>query len=371
MTRKILLILGTRPEAIKLAPVYRALREDPRCDVVMAVTGQHRELLTDTLGALGITPDHNLLLMQEAQSQFDLLGAMLPGLGNILALENPGCVVVQGDTASAFSGALAGYLRQIPVAHVEAGLRTGDKFSPFPEEGYRRMVADVADYHFAPTARAVENLKQEGIPASQIFLTGNTAIDSLHWVLHNLPANLPPGLALRPTALLDGRFVLVTCHRRESFGEDINEIMRAVATLAERFPAVYFVFPVHPNPQVLAPARDLLGGWPNVVLSDPLDYPAFAHLLAKCHLVMTDSGGVQEEAVELGKPTVVMRKVTERQEGVEAGTAVLAGVDRQVIVDCVSELLADEAAYRRLAVRAPVYGDGDAARKIVEILATQ
>jgi UDP-N-acetylglucosamine 2-epimerase (non-hydrolysing) len=371
MADRILLVLGTRPEAIKLAPVYRALQADERFEVLLAVTGQHRELLTDTLTALALTPDYNLALMRAGQSQFDLVGAMLPALGAVMASANPAWVVVQGDTATAFVGALAGYLRQTRVAHIEAGLRTGDKYGPFPEEVYRRLVADIADLHFAPTARAAQNLRTEGIPSSQIHVTGNTAIDSLHWVLANLPDALPEDLASRVPDLPTQRLVLVTCHRRESFGQDMAEILRAVAELAARFPAVLFIFPVHPNPEVLQPAHALLGGLANVLLTAPLQYPGFAHLLSRSYLVMTDSGGIQEEAVELGKPTVVMRKVTERQEGIEAGTALLAGVDAATIVACVSELLGDRAAYERLAVRRNVYGDGTAASSIVEILAAQ
>jgi len=371
MADRILLVLGTRPEAIKLAPVYRALQADERFEVLLAVTGQHRELLTDTLTALALTPDYDLALMRAGQSQFDLVGAMLPALGAVMASANPAWVVVQGDTATAFVGALAGYLRQTRVAHIEAGLRTGDKYGPFPEEVYRRLVADIADLHFAPTARAAQNLLTEGIPASQIHVTGNTAIDSLHWVLTHLPDALPEDLVSRVPDLLTQRFVLVTCHRRESFGQDMAEILRAVAELAARFPAVLFIFPVHPNPEVLQPAHALLGGLANVLLTSPLQYPGFAHLLSRSYLVMTDSGGIQEEAVELGKPTVVMRKVTERQEGVEAGTALLAGVDSATIVACVSELLGDRAAYERLAVRRNVYGDGTAASSIVKILAAQ
>jgi len=371
MTKPVLIVMGTRPEAIKLAPVFRALRERPEFSVFVAVTGQHRELLADTLAALQIVPDFDLKLMQAGQSQFDLIGAMLPGLAGVMASVMPAWVIVQGDTATAFVGALAAYLRQTPVAHVEAGLRTGDKYGPFPEEVYRRLIADIADLHFAPTPRAVSNLLAEGVAEGQIHLTGNTAIDSLHWVLKHVAPVWPEALATHAASLMNGRLVLVTCHRRESFGADISEIMQAVASLARRFDTTHFVFPVHPNPQVMGPAHEILGALSNVHLTAPLDYPAFAHLLARCYLVMTDSGGVQEEAVELGRPTVVMRKVTERQEGVDAGTAVLAGVEGAAIVECVARLLDDQAAYARLAVRASVYGEGDAAQKLAQILAAQ
>lgn len=371
MTKPVLIVMGTRPEAIKLAPVYRALQACPAFSVQVAVTGQHRELLHDTLRALQIAPDFDLKLMQAGQSQFDLIGAMLPGLAGVMASVAPAWVIVQGDTATAFVGALAAYLQQIPVAHVEAGLRTGDKYGPFPEEVYRRLIADIADQHFAPTPRAVANLRAEGIAGDRIHLTGNTAIDSLHWVLANVAPVWPAALAAPAAQLMTGRLVLVTCHRRESFGADIGEIMHAVARLAARFTDTHFVFPVHPNPQVMGPAHEILGALMNVHLCAPLDYPAFAHLLARCYLVMTDSGGVQEEAVELGRPTVVMRKVTERQEGVDAGTAVLAGVAGAAIETCVATLLDDAQAYARLAVRASVYGEGDAARKLVAVLAAQ
>lgn len=370
MTQPILIILGTRPEAIKLAPVYRALRQHAAFRVALLSTGQHREMLASALGAFDLTPDYDLDLMRDAQSQADLVGAMLPRVAAVMQQVMPTCVVVQGDTCSTFVGALAGYLQKVTVAHVEAGLRTGDKYAPYPEEGYRRLVADIADLHFAPTADARANLLREGVAAAHIHVTGNTAIDALRLVLARDP--LQTTLAGNPAllALMKRRFVLITCHRRESFGADIEGIMTAIASLARRHRAVDFAFPVHLNPNVGAVVHRLLGGLPNVWLFPPLDYAAFAHLLNACYLVLTDSGGIQEEAAELGKPVLVLRRTTERAEGVRAGTAILAGVEAAAIERIADELLGDDSIYRRYAVVSHVYGDGRAAAAIARILDT-
>ncbi len=368
MKKRILIVLGTRPEAIKLAPVFFALRAHPAYEVKLLSSGQHREMLTSALSAFNLTPDFDLDLMRDAQPQAELVSAMLPRVASVLQELAPSCVIVQGDTCSTFVGALAGYLTKIPVAHVEAGLRTGDKYAPYPEEVYRRLVADLADIHFAPTSTARAHLLGEGIAANRIHITGNTAIDALHLVLARDPQQTLLAKNTRLMKMFERRFVLITCHRRESFGPDMEAIMAAICALAERHPTVNFLFPVHLNPNVGAIVHRVLGAQPNVLLTPPLDYASFAHVLKACHFVMTDSGGIQEEAAELGKPVLVLRRTTEREEGVNAGTAILVGVDTATIEPAADLLLTDDAAYRRSAVATHVYGDGHAARAIVNIL---
>lgn len=368
MHNRILLVVGTRPEAIKLAPVYRALQTKSHFEVRIAVTGQHREMLDDALATFQITPDYDLALMREAQTPSDLIALMLPRLNQIITAFGPSCIVVQGDTTTTFGGALAGYLRRILVVHVEAGLRTGDKYAPYPEEVLRRMVADIADLHFAPTAQARHNLLKEGIADSKIHVTGNTAIDAIRWVLANTPPIFPATLHHLGADFMARRFVLVTCHRRESFGPELESIMTAIANLAAEFQNLAFLFPVHLNPNVQRTAHQLLGELANVHLCKPLPYGAFAHVLNACYFVMTDSGGIQEEAAELGKPVLVMRRTTERGEGIAAGAALLVGMDAPEIESQARRLLCDEAFYQRIAVSSEVYGDGAAALQIAEIL---
>lgn len=371
MKKRVLIVLGTRPEAIKLAPVYCALHAHPAFEVTLLSTGQHREMLTSALSAFDLVPDYELDLMRDAQSQTDLVSAMLPRVVAVLEEVAPLCVIVQGDTCSTFVGALSGYLSKTTVAHVEAGLRTGDKYAPYPEEVYRRLVADLADIHFAPTDNAKANLLREGIAADRIHVTGNTAIDAIRLVLARDP---PRGLLEKdglPVTMLERRFILITCHRRESFGADMEGIMAAIDALAQRHPEVYFLFPVHMNPNVSEMVHRVLGARPNILLSPPLDYASFAHLLNACHFVMTDSGGIQEEAAELGKPVLVLRRVTERAEGVNAGAAMLVGVHAATIEQAAHRLLTHETAYRHHAMVAHVYGDGHAASKIVKLLNTE
>lgn len=369
MNLRILIVLGTRPEVIKLAPVHRALRARGDCTVFLLSTGQHRQMLSGAFAAFDLVPDRDLDLMREAQTQPALIGAMLPAVATVVAEFRPDWVVVQGDTCSTMVGALAGFLAQVRVAHVEAGLRTGDLGAPFPEEGYRRLVGDLAALHFAPTAQAVSNLRAEGIEAARIHLTGNTAIDALRQVLSR-PAPAPVDDAHRRLVAAQERpYVLVTCHRRESFGTDMQAIMQALLLLARAHTDVNFVFPVHLNPAVHDLVHATLGECPNVVLCAPLDYARFAHLLAGCRIVMTDSGGIQEEAADLGRPVLVMRRTTERAEGVAAGTAQLVGVDTAAIVVAASRLLTDETQYQRYAIPAHVYGDGRAAESIAALLA--
>jgi UDP-N-acetylglucosamine 2-epimerase (non-hydrolysing) len=371
MRGRLLLVLGTRPEAIKLAPVYRALQAYAEVEVRLASTGQHREMLADALRTFGIIPDYDLALMREAQSQIALVAAMLPRVTEILTAYAPDCVIVQGDTATTYGAALASYLNRTMLAHVEAGLRTGDKHAPFPEEGYRRMVGAIADVHFAPTERARVNLMAEAIPESRIWLTGNTAIDAVRWVLENMPPSPIPGLPQFDFKDVTQRFVLITCHRRESFGAELRAIMQAIAQLATEFPKLPFIFPVHLNPEVQAAAYAELGTRANVHLCAPLEYGTFAHVLNRCLFVMTDSGGIQEEAAELGKPVLVMRRITERSEGVAAGTALLVGMDTGEITQQARRLILDERYYQQIAVPANVYGDGSAAAQIAEVLVSE
>jgi len=371
LTKSALIVVGTRPEAIKLAPVHQALREHGGFRVQLLSTGQHREMLASALEVFALTPDHELNLMREGQQQADLVGAMLPAIGGVLAQQRPDCVIVQGDTCSTFVGALAGFMHKTLVVHVEAGLRTGDKFSPYPEEMYRRLTADLADLHCAPTDLARENLLREGVPAERVFVTGNTAVDALRLALQRPIEDTSLASNSGLLKLLAAPFVLITCHRRESFGEDMEGIMRALSSLAARHPSLVFLFPVHLNPNVGEVVRRHLAGRDNIHLLPPLDYAAFVHCLGRSLFVMTDSGGIQEECADLGKPVLVLRRVTERGEGVAAGPAILVGVEAQRIEEAAERLITDPAFYSAHAVAAPVYGDGHAAERIAELIARQ
>jgi UDP-N-acetylglucosamine 2-epimerase (non-hydrolysing) len=355
----VLVVLGTRPEVIKLAPVVLRLQADVhRFEVTVCVTGQHRELLDTMLELFGIAPQIDLDLMRPGQSPSQVAAGVLAGLDAVLATTRPAWLLVQGDTTSAMAAALAGFHRGVRVAHVEAGLRTGDLQAPFPEELNRRVVDLLSDLLFAPTTRAAKTLVREGSPAERVHVTGNTVVDALHWI-----AARQGGLAA------DGeRLVLVTAHRRESFGEPLRRVLRAVVRLAISFPELEFVFPVHPNPQVRAAVDELIT-LPNLMLTAPVGYDQLVRWLRACRLVITDSGGIQEEAPTFGKPTLVLREVTERPEGVEAGVAVLVGTDEERIVDTATRLLRDPAAYAAVARTANPYGDGRAAERIAALLA--
>lgn len=368
--RKILTVFGTRPEAIKLFPLVHALAADARFDGRVLVTGQHRGMLDQVLDIARIAPDHDLDLMQPDQSLDALTAALLTGIGKVLDAEKPDIVVVQGDTATAMCGALAAYYRKIPVAHVEAGLRSGNIHHPWPEEVNRRIVGAFARWHFAPTETAAEALRRENVDPAQIHVTGNTVIDALHWVTAKIaeqPA-LAQGLAELEARFAGKRIIGLTSHRRENFGQGMEAIAEAVARLAAR-PDVAVIFPVHLNPNVRAVMSRRLAGLDNVALIEPLDYPHFARLLDISALMLTDSGGVQEEAPALGKPVLVMRETTERPEGVAAGTARLVGTDAGRIVAETARLLDDEGAYAAMARAHNPFGDGRAARRIVELLA--
>ncbi len=376
MPRRILTIFGTRPEAVKLAPVIHALESDPqRFHHVACVTAQHREMLDPFLQWFSLKPRYDLNLMRPNQSLFDLTSAALRGLEEVLKAEDPDIVLVQGDTTSAFVGALAAYYRRIKVGHVEAGLRTGDKYSPYPEEMNRVLADALADLCFVPTEPARANLLREGVPEERVFITGNTVVDALLYTVKALDPDSPPeGLRLAfageipPLPQPGHRLILVTGHRRESFGEGFRQICAALRLIAERNGDIEILYPVHLNPNVAGPVRQMLGDVPRIRLIPPVDYLSFVWLMTKAHLILTDSGGVQEEAPSLHKPVLVMRDTTERPEGVQAGVARLTGIQCDAIVAAAQELLDSPEAYRRMAQQPNPYGDGRAAERTVKIL---
>ena len=370
MSRRILTIFGTRPEAIKLFPLVHALGADSRFDSRVCVSAQHRGMLDQVLAIAGIRPDHDLDLMRPDQSLDALTAALLTGLGAVMDEEKPDWVVVQGDTATAMTGALAAYYRKIPVCHVEAGLRSGNIHHPWPEEVNRKVIGTIAALHCAPTETAAEALRRENVDAATVHVTGNTVIDALHWITARIAAEpqLASGLAGLETRFAGKRIVGVTSHRRESFGEGMQGIASAIRRLAARGD-VAVIFPVHLNPHVREVMNAELAGLDNVALIEPLDYPHFARLLDLAHLMLTDSGGVQEEAPALGKPVLVMRETTERPEGVAAGTAKLVGTDASRIVAEAERLLDDEGAYAAMARAHNPFGDGKSAGRIAELLA--
>jgi len=363
--KRVLAVFGTRPEAIKLAPVIHRLRERAdQAELIVCSTGQHREMLDETMQALALTADHDLKIMQAAQDPTDLLGRLLLGLRPLMDEIEPDVVLVQGDTTTVMAAALAGFIAGAKVGHVEAGLRTRDKRAPFPEEINRRVAGVTADYHFAPTPTARDALLAEQVPADSIFVTGNTVVDALRWARDRV-ADRPPPAGLE---LGDGRLILVTAHRRESFGEPFRQLCHALRDIAERFDDVRLVYPVHLNPNVRRPVQEILGGCERVHLVEPMPYTDFVTLLVRAHLVVTDSGGIQEEAPALGKPVLVLRAKTERPEGVAAGVVRLVGTERERIVAEASRLLSDASAYAAMAREVNVYGDGLAARRIAEVV---
>ncbi len=366
---KILTVFGTRPEAIKLFPVVQALSGRTGLDTVTCVTAQHREMLDQVMDIADIRPDFDLDLMKANQNLDDLTGRLLSGIGQILDETKPQRVVVQGDTATAMCGALAAYYRQIPVSHVEAGLRSYNIYHPWPEEVNRKIIGTIADQHFAPTKTSADALAKENIPADQIYITGNTVIDALLATVkkYNDSDSLDQSLAELYEKFCDRKIIGVTSHRRENLGDGLTNIASALRTIAKRND-VALIFPVHLNPKVRTIMQDALGGLDNVAMIEPLDYPNFVSLLNHCHFMMTDSGGVQEEAPALGKPVLVMRDTTERPEGVEAGTAKLVGTDEAVLVAEASRLLDDEAHYLAMARAHNPFGDGTASRQIADII---
>ena len=362
---KLLFVFGTRPEAIKLAPVFLELAGRPSFDCKICVTGQHREMLAQVLELFELRPDWNLDLMRPNQDLAYLTGAVLSGVGEVLHAFRPDRVIVQGDTTTTFAGALAAFYHRIPVAHVEAGLRTDNIYSPWPEEVNRRLVTHIADLHFAPTARARENLRREGVGCDRIFVTGNTGIDALLRIaalLDNRPDLCSRCTAVLPAHFAGRRLILMTGHRRESFDGGIARVCRAMARIADRSDTAV-VFPVHRNPSVRQ-AIEPLRRHGNVLLTEPVDYPELVFLLKRCHFVVTDSGGIQEEAPSFGKPVLVTRETTERPEAMELGLAALVGTDEELLFSKMTALLDDRDAYSRMSRVANPYGDGGASRRI-------
>jgi UDP-N-acetylglucosamine 2-epimerase (non-hydrolysing) len=361
--KKLLVVFGTRPEAIKMAPVIKALEHVPdRFTAIACVTGQHREMLDEMLHAFEIRPQIDLSLMERHQTLHDLTARAMSRLSEVLARVMPDCTLVQGDTTTAMTAALASFYARVPVGHVEAGLRTSDRFNPFPEEINRRIIGTVADFHFAPTRSAARALLAEGVPSRDVFVTGNTVIDALHMMAARAPRGSSPRFGDRD------RYILVTAHRRESFGEPIRRICEALRRVAERHPAIGIIYPVHPNPEIRVPVRELLQHVDGVQLLEPLGYLDFVACLRDAYLVVTDSGGVQEEAPALGKPVLVVRETTERPEAVEAGVARLVGTQVAGIVEGVEELLAKPEVYARMARATNPFGDGRASARIVRAL---
>lgn len=375
MKKKVSVIFGTRPEAIKLAPVILALRNHPYFHCKVCVTAQHRQMLDQVLDVFGITPDVDLDLMQADQALGSFTARAIEALDGYVVREKPDLVLVQGDTTSVFCAAMSAFYHRIPVGHVEAGLRTGDLYSPWPEEGNRILTSRLASLHFAPTETNRRNLLGEGVPEERIFVTGNTVVDALFLAMERVRDHPPPipGLPFDMASVRgEAPVVLITGHRRENFGEGLESICRAIAELARRFPLARFIYPVHFNPNVREPVERILGtgGTGNIHLIDPLPYLSFVALMDRTTLILTDSGGVQEEAPSLGKPVLVMRETTERPEAVEAGTVKLIGTDFERIVDETSRLLTDKAAYDAMARAYNPYGDGKATERILHACVT-
>ena len=360
--KKILLVFGTRPEAIKMCPLVEELRQRDTFECQVCVTGQHRELLKSVLSVFRITPDYDLALMREGQDLFDITEAVLQGLKSILQQAKPDLVLVHGDTTTAFGTALACFYLKIPVGHVEAGLRTYDLTSPYPEEWNRRAVGLLAKLHFAPTVKAREHLRREGVPNDRILVTGNTGIDALRTTVRREYSH--PEL----TWAKESRLLLLTAHRRENVGAPLRRMLRSIRKIVGEFPDVKVLYPVHPNPAVRRIAEEELGACTRVHIIEPLDVIAFHNILAACHLVLTDSGGIQEEAPALGKPVLVMRDTTERPEGLEAGVMRLIGTGEGSVYRGIRELLCNRALYDVMSRSVNPYGDGFASRRIADAL---
>jgi len=377
--KKVLLVFGTRPEAIKMAPLVHEFKKHPdQFNTQVCVTGQHREMLDQVLGLFQIVPDYDLNIMRPNQDLYDVTSRVLLGLRDVLKASRPDVVFVHGDTTTSMAAALAAFYQQIPVAHVEAGLRTGSIYSPWPEEMNRSITGRIAACNFAPTSYSKQNLIKENVSENTIVVTGNTVIDALHWVVNKIASDKQLQVALQEGIKLMGydatrcegrRLVLITGHRRENFGEGFLNISHAIASLAGKYPDVDFVYPMHLNPNVRKPVMEILGkGLSNVFLIEPLQYLQFVFLMEKSYMVLTDSGGVQEEAPGLGKPVLVMRDTTERPEAVDAGTVILVGADWKRIENGVSTLLDDRAIYEKMSKAVNPFGDGLACQRIVDFM---
>ena len=368
---KVLTVFGTRPEAIKMAPLVHALAKDPHFEAKVCVTAQHREMLDQVLKLFSIVPEYDLNIMQPGQGLTEITCRILEGLKPVLESFKPDVVLVHGDTTTTMAASLAAFYQRIPVGHVEAGLRTGDLSSPWPEEGNRTLTGHLATYHFAPTETSRQNLLRENIADNRIAVTGNTVIDALFWVRDRVLSDeaLRNELTQRYPFLANGKkMILVTGHRRESFGRGFEQICHALAEIAANNPDVQIVYPVHLNPNVSEPVKRILGHVENVMLIEPQDYLPFVWLMNRAWLILTDSGGIQEEAPSLGKPVLVMRDMTERPEAVSAGTVCLVGTDSQRIVNEVTRLLQDESAYQAMSRAHNPYGDGHACHRILSAL---
>lgn len=370
--KKVLTVFGTRPEAIKMAPLVHALASDHRFDSKVCVSAQHREMLDQVLELFEIAPDYDLNIMKPGQSLSDVTAAILIGLKSVIDDFRPDVLLVHGDTSTTFAAALAAYYHQIPVGHVEAGLRTGNLYSPWPEEGNRKLTGALSSYHFAPTETSRANLIAENVTPSQVIITGNTVIDALFWVREKISSScvLSSGLQERyPMLDPEKRMILVTGHRRESFGQGFEQICKALQRIAIEFENIQIVYPVHLNPNVRGTVGRLLNDVRGVYLIEPQDYLPFVYLMMRATLILTDSGGIQEEAPSLGKPVLVMRDTTERPEAVSAGTVRLVGTNDDVIFSEVARLLSDSAEYQKMSQAHNPYGDGQACARIVEALA--
>ncbi len=373
--KNIIVVFGTRPEAIKMAPVVHALQSRPEIDTIVCVTAQHRQMLDQVLTLFNIAPDIDLDLMQANQDLADITSRALVGLRDSFRQTKPDAILVHGDTTTALAAAMAGFYLGIPVGHVEAGLRTHNIHSPFPEEFNRQVISKIAYWHFAPTLNSQANLLAEGVNAASIHVTGNTVIDALHWTLKRI-ASIKDGDRQEQNLLThylpfdwrNHRFILMTGHRRENFGTGFIQICDAVRVLAKKYPSIHLVYPVHLNPNVREPVMSRLGNLPNVHLLEPMQYEPFSLLLKHCYFVLTDSGGIQEEAPSLGKPVLVMRETTERPEAVEAGTVELVGTDSEHIVAACSRLIDDPSHYKKMSEAHNPYGDGHASQRIADII---
>jgi UDP-N-acetylglucosamine 2-epimerase (non-hydrolysing) len=369
--KRILVLLGTRPEVIKLAPVIMALqRREKDFETIVCSTGQHREMLDQAMTGFGLKADMDLQLMLPGQTLAGITSLAVAAIDKALEQTKPDAIIVQGDTTSAMSGALCGFYRKITVGHVEAGLRTGDIYSPFPEEVNRSIIGKVAALHFAPTERSANNLRREGIKESSIHVTGNTVVDALQWMRQRLSVEAPNEIPAEVIAGMKGkRLLLVTGHRRESFGDGMASMCRALRAIVEKFEDTMIVYPVHLNPQVQAPVQAILSGHPRIHLLAPAAYPTLLWLMEKATLILSDSGGIQEEAPSFGKPLLVLRETTERPEVIDAGCAKLVGTDEAHIISEASILLSDAAAYAAMANRSNPFGDGQASERIADLLA--
>ncbi|WP_303146711.1 non-hydrolyzing UDP-N-acetylglucosamine 2-epimerase [uncultured Megasphaera sp.] len=363
---KVMTVFGTRPEAIKMAPVVLELQKHAdRIQTIVAVTAQHRQMLDQVLDLFQITPDYDLDIMSQGQTLYDITTKSLMGLKDVLAKEKPDLVLVHGDTTTTFAGALASYYQQVPVGHVEAGLRTGDIYSPFPEEMNRKLTGAIAAIHFAPTATAKANLLKENVNPSHIYVTGNTVIDAL---MTTVAGDYDFGDDLKDVDFHNHRVILLTTHRRENLGEPMRHIYKALRRIIEEIPDTEIVFPVHRNPLVRKVVEEELAGVDRIHLIDPMEYEPFANLMSLSSLVLTDSGGIQEEAPSLGKPVLVLRNTTERPEAVEAGTVRLIGTDKDVVYAETKRLLTDQDAYDAMSNAVNPYGDGKASQRIVQAI---